>query len=174
MRLFLLGALAATPQVSRITYIRPDRTVTFYDREGRETVTEAASDPGLLERFELDKVATTREQRWVGPVWSPTLLEPVVTLRQPLTVDGSFAGTVVAAVTIRSLAREVGDAAAGLDATPFILLGEDRVLAHPLLTAGPWRRPLDGGLLPKLDDVGTSRWPRSGPSATRRLRRALP
>ena len=35
MRPFLLGALAATPQVSRITHVRPDRTVTFYDREGR-------------------------------------------------------------------------------------------------------------------------------------------
>ena len=128
--------------------------MTFYDREGRETVTEAASDPGLLERFELDQTAATREQRWFGPVWSPTLLEPVVTLRQPLTADGAFAGTVVAAVTVRSLAREVGDAAAGLDATPFILLGEDRVLAHPLLAAGPWRRPADGGLLPRLEDVG--------------------
>jgi hypothetical protein len=57
-------------------------------------------------------------------------------------------------VTVRSLAREVGDAAAGLDATPFILLGEDRVLAHPLLAAGPWRRPADGGPLPRLEDVG--------------------
>ncbi|HEX6015379.1 MAG TPA: adenylate/guanylate cyclase domain-containing protein [Geminicoccaceae bacterium] len=154
MRPFLLGALAATPQVSRISHVRPDRTVTFYDREGRETITETASDPGLLERFELDQTAATREQRWFGPVWSPTLLEPVVTLRQPLTADGAFAGTVVAAVTVRSLAREVGDAAAGLDATPFILLGEDRVLAHPLLAAGPWRRPADGDLLPKLEEVG--------------------
>jgi adenylate cyclase len=153
MRPFLLGALAATPQVSRITHVRPDRTVTFYDREGRGAVTEAASELAL-EDLARDEAAASREQRWVGPFWSPTLLEPIVTLRQPLTVDGALAGTVVADVTVRSLAREVGDAAAGLDVTPFILFGEDRVLAHPLLAAGSWRPPPDGGLLPRLEDVG--------------------
>jgi adenylate cyclase len=153
MRPFLLGALAATPQVSRITHVRPDRTVTFYDREGRGAVTEAASELAL-EDLARDEAAASREQRWVGPFWSPTLLEPIVTLRQPLTVDGALAGTVVADVTVRSLAREVGDAAAGLDVTPFILFGEDRVLAHPLLAAGSWRRPPDGGLLPRLEDMG--------------------
>jgi adenylate cyclase len=152
MRPFLLGALAATPQVSRIAHVRPDRTVTFYDREGRGAVTEAASELAL-EQLARDEVAGTREQRWVGPVWSPTLLEPIVTLRQPLTVDGVLAGTVVATVTVRSLAREVEDAAAGLDATPFILLGEHRVLVHPLLAAGPWRRPPAAGSCP-----GSRRW----------------
>jgi adenylate cyclase len=153
MRPFLLGALAATPQVARIAHVRPGRTVTFYDREARGAVTERANEAaeGELAR---DVAADSREQRWVGPVWSPTLLEPIVTLRQPLTVDGAFVGTVVAAVTVPSLAREVADAAAGLDATPFILFGEDRVLAHPLLAAGPWKRPADGGLLPRLEEVG--------------------
>jgi class 3 adenylate cyclase len=114
-----------------------------------EAVTEAAE-----ERLARDEAAGSREQRWVGPLWSPTLLEPIVTLRQPLTVAGVYAGTVVAAITVRSIAREVADAAAGLDATPFVLLGEDRVLAHPLLAAGLWTRPPDGGLLPRLGDVG--------------------
>ena len=152
-RPFLLGALAATPQVARITHVRPDRTVTFYDRDRRGAVTEAVTE-AAEERLARDEAAGSREQRWVGPLWSPTLLEPIVTLRQPLTVAGAYAGTVVAAITVRSIAREVADAAAGLDATPFVLLGEDRVLAHPLLAAGLWTRPPDGGLLPRLGDVG--------------------
>src|SRR5687768_12631018 len=64
MRPFLLGALAATPQVSRITHVRPDRTVTFYDREGRGAVTEAASELAL-EDLARDEAAASREQRWV-------------------------------------------------------------------------------------------------------------
>jgi HAMP domain-containing protein len=153
MRPFLLGAMAATPQVARITHVRPGRTVTFYDRDGRGVVPEAVTE-AAEERLARDEAAGSREQRWVGPLWSPTLLEPIVTLRQPLTVAGVYAGTVVAAITVRSIAREVADAAAGLDATPFVLLGEDRVLAHPLLAAGLWTRPPDGGLLPRLGDVG--------------------
>jgi adenylate cyclase len=69
MRPFLLGALAATPQVSRITHVRPGRTVTFYDREGHGAVNEAASELAL-EDFARDEAAASREQRWVGPFWS--------------------------------------------------------------------------------------------------------
>ena len=79
MRPFLLGVLAATPQVARIAHVRPDRTVTFYDRDGRAAVTEAPNE-SASEQFVRDEAGSSREQRWVGPIWSPTLLEPIVTL----------------------------------------------------------------------------------------------
>ena len=75
----------------------------------------------------------------MGPLWSPPLNQPILalhaSLRGPEEGLGSFRGAVVAAVSIAELSRYMAAIAADIGQTPFILVGRDRVLAHPALAS---------------------------------------
>jgi len=154
IRDFVIGALAATPPVFGIAHIRPDLMATRYNRMDREALSEDWRDfPPELEAIEEARV--TREPRWVGPVWSPAVLEPIITVRQPLHASQGFRGTLVAAIGLKELSGMLAAVGVETRSTPFVLIGRERVLAHPRLGGGGiWTRPADGSVLPKLDEIG--------------------
>ena len=150
---FMLGALAAAPQVAAIALIRPDLTVRRYVRDGhrieeerswqdgypavREAVAEAHAAPGL---------------RYAPPVWSPILGQTVLPIRQGVRSADGLAGSIVAVVTLADLSAQLAVLGRELEAVPFVLLGRESVLAHPavdLTLPGQADRPL-----PPIDGVG--------------------
>lgn len=154
MRRFLLGALAATPQVVGIAHVRPDDTVQRYARNTMEVTERRDSMAGV--HGSLDEARRNPAQHWVSPIWSPIVGETVVALRQPLYGPKGFEGTLVAAVTILELSRYLAAMSVEIGHTPFILFGRDRVLAHPAL-ADPElaRRGRDVAVpLPALGEIG--------------------
>lgn len=153
LRSFVLGALAAMPQAVSITHLRPDRTAVQYRRDGLNAVEVDRADEAAAAQA-LDEARRSTEQRWVGPTWSPVLLEPVLTLRQPLEDARGPQGSLVAVLAVRGLSADLAGDLARSDVVPFILEGRDRVLAHPRLAQRQGRRSADGGILPRLAEIG--------------------
>jgi class 3 adenylate cyclase len=80
------------------------------------------------------------------------LEQPVIAVRVPIWRGSGQAGVLGLAVTVSSLSRELDELARTVNATPFILSGRDRVVAHPNLGATFGRRDAHAPL-PALDQV---------------------
>ncbi|MBM3486312.1 MAG: HAMP domain-containing protein [Alphaproteobacteria bacterium] len=151
---FLIGALAASPQVTGFGFVRPDLSMRRFNR-GDFVIYE---DPPDRVPFAADAIAGARDStapRWAAPFRSIVLGQTVVTLRMPLHSADGFEGVLVAAITVADLSlylRRIGE---GRAQRPFILYGEGRVIAHRGAIALP-PPPVDAemGGLPRLDAVG--------------------
>jgi adenylate cyclase len=145
MRTFVVAALAATPQTAGVALVRPDLRITRYNRSEFRVFdsTDPADFPAA--RGSLDEARERAGPSWAGPVWSTLLDQPILQLRAPLIgVNGAFEGALVAAVTIGELSRYLGEIQADVGQTPYILVGRDRVLAHPALAAERTRSVASG------------------------------
>jgi adenylate cyclase len=153
MRPFLMGALAATPQVAGIAHVMPDRTMRRYSRDDYRVFVDAWIDePGMKQN--LARAPAEPGTHWARPAWNPILRQTIVTLQAPLFGPGGFAGTLVAAITTADLSRYLASIGAEIEATPFILLGRERVLAHPNLVDRGAAMPAGGEALPRRDAIG--------------------
>lgn len=145
----LRGALAATPQVTGIAYFSAQG---WSLRIGRD-------DHGPLRLFDLHEpdadarrlVRTMKDgsgPSWEGIFWVPTVHQPHLAVSTPVYRDGTYAGVITSAVSVRALSHFVDDYALKTGLHPFILYGQRRVLAHPSLISdvaglGP-EKPLPG------------------------------
>lgn len=132
MRAFVMGALAATPDIKGIGIVRPDGTMRRFGRADAavsEEPPERVAAPGDFEGLDVGN----GEPIWGPPRWSPILRQPMVRLAVPLQHPGGFAGTLVAAVGSVDLSRHFQQLGRHLGATPFILYDGHWVLAHPAL-----------------------------------------
>ncbi len=151
---FVLGSLAASPQVSGYGLVRDDQAVRLYNRERGEAFDgELRRLPRAMEALESGRAAT--EPVWMGVIWSGVLGQPILRLVAPLRrPDGTFYGTIVAAVTTKELSTYLRDLSADLGAVKaFVLVGEDRVLAHPTLVFERVNVDVDDPL-PRLGEIG--------------------
>ena len=151
----LTGALAASPQVNSIAYLtedmhirgvsrQPDGTYYSFDNKddsdrGREALAEAAGK--------------------VGSYWGEILYlgdgphATVLNLRQPVRRDGQLVGVMFAVVTVQDLSKFLARVSSDPSQVPFILYGDDRVLAHPRMAADPPPASV-AEPLPRLDQIG--------------------
>ena len=119
MGFFVTGALAATPQVTGIAFVRPDLTVRRYNRSDYQAYHEAsaANLPAVTQ------ILAGPELRWVGPLWSAPLYQPILALHASLNGPGEGArdllGVIVAAVSIAELSRYMAAIADDIGQTPF-------------------------------------------------------
>ena len=147
---FVMGSLAATPQVSGIAFLSADHGVRrFQRRDSKVTATEQAGDRAV-ERIEAARQLS--RPTWSEPFWASRFNQSVINLRTPLVRDGRFLGLMVQAVTINDLSRSLAVQAGESGQTPFILYDATRVLAHPYLIA--WaEKTTDDSPLPSLDKL---------------------
>jgi class 3 adenylate cyclase len=104
---------------------RPDGTI------ARDTVPLAGLRRGL-ERFR--ELQTTRKTFWGDLYWSDSLKQPVLNVRTPVRrIDNAFIGGLVATVTLGQLSALITDPARGGDPNQFIIVNNDKVLAHRFL-----------------------------------------
>jgi hypothetical protein len=126
----LTGALAATPQVAALIFVRADLKATAVDR-----ATGAIFDRAAIDRVTLE--AAMREARnATGPAWGrlvhpPTVDKTMINLRQPVrTREGHFLGVLAAAVPISGVSSFIAGDDGLFGPNAFILYGRDHVLAH--------------------------------------------
>lgn len=135
---FLLGALAATPQVNVVVYITPDskvvRAFRGYPGESWRLETKPPKDLGFLER----KLKAGRERNngfWSEIVFNERSQRSYISYVRPVRRNDEFLGVVLAAVSLNELSTIVTRISDRRRGTVFILVDEDRVIAHPNLTS---------------------------------------
>jgi class 3 adenylate cyclase len=127
----MLGALAGTPQVAGIGIVDVSGRLR---RWSREEGAASADWSGRAEAREwLAQGAMQPGAAWRAPLWTPVKHLPALLHDLPLKREGRFIGMLGQVVTISRLSEELARFRAEHGVTPFILYGEDAVLAHPLL-----------------------------------------
>jgi class 3 adenylate cyclase len=142
----VLGSFAAIPQVRLAAYISPDKQITFYDRDKRQVATMPLSESVVAsERYA--KLQGIVRPTWDEPFWSPNLQQTVILLGTPLARAGRKMGEFALAVTVSQLSLQLASKGEQLGLVPYVLYGEQRVLAHPSLIG--WK-PLGNGMIDAL------------------------
>lgn len=153
---YLAASLAAAPQIAGVIFI---------DRTGAMLGVERAGDTVEVVRGDFSKqpaamaamaaASKRRDVFWGPPVLRRSSTTTILNLRLPIHADGEFRGILVAVVTIGELSSYLRRIAGSTGGTPFILYGDDHVLAHPGLTSGfPGRTAR--APLPTIEDFADS------------------
>ncbi len=149
----LISALAATPQVTGIGFIKPDLTIRRYQRRSKKITTENWSGlPDISKEFA--RTAKQSEPGWGKPFWAAPLDNTVVNLRTPLRRNGELFGVLALVVGISDFSLDMSTRIGNRGITPFILFDHDWVLAHPMLIDGSQDIIDDEVPLPRLSDFG--------------------
>jgi len=149
---FMSGALGTTPQVSTIAISDPTALVRRWSRSAMPATVVDWSDRKPI----IDWLTAGRNQDqalWRPPLWTPTTRVAALLHDAPLRRDGRFVGMLAQIVPIERLSEDLTQFARETGATPFVLYGNDRVLAHPLLVRDEREDPSEDPL-PRLNEVG--------------------
>ncbi|OKP78589.1 hypothetical protein BTE77_09850 [Ensifer adhaerens] len=152
----MTGALAATPQVRVLSFVKPNGDIIGVTQGPKGVFSYTDQVTSDNERAEIEEARRSGTPHW-GPVYfvpDPAIRTSVTNLQQPANHNGEFAGVFRATITVDTMSdflRQIAVSNPG--ATPFVLYGRDQVLAHPLMAAG---HPLLSAehRLPKLDELG--------------------
>ena len=171
---YMLGTLAATPQVSGIAIVEPSGRMHRWSTE--EGAQHADWSPRADVKEWLAQGAVQENSGWRAPIWTPVKRLPALPHDVRLERDGRFAGMLAQVVPIAKLSEELARFRTEHGLTPFVLYGEDAVLAHPLLlTAAAAQRSAPLATIAELGDpvLAALRTPNNfEPLSMRRLKRA--
>jgi len=130
---FMLGALVSTPQVAGIGIVDAAGRARRWSRdEGARR--EDWSDRADVRDW-LAAGASQSDAAWRAPFWTPVTHVPALLHDLPLRREARFIGMLGQVVTVSRLAGELAQFRTERGVTPFILYGEDAVLAHPRLAS---------------------------------------
>lgn len=143
---FMQGVLATTPQVSGIGIVQASGEQRHWTRDGEPSSESWADRADVSEWLALGELQ--EGSAWRAPLWTPVKHVPALLHDVPLRRDGRFVGMLGQVVPITTLSAELVEFRARHGVTPFILYGDDTVLAHPAL--GERAAPP----LVRLEDIG--------------------
>ncbi len=152
----MTGALAATPQVRVLSFVKPNGEIFGVTQGPKGVFSFADTIRTDNERTEIDEARRSGKAEW-GPVYfvpDPAIRTSVTNLQQPASAGDQFAGVFRATITVDAISdflRQIAVSNPGT--TPFVLYGRDQVLAHPMMASG---HPLLSAehRLPKLSELG--------------------
>ena len=133
----MIGALAATPQVTALVHWDAEmrRTVAEVGPNGQATVGRVERDGRARILKIADRARKAKGPFWGNLVYSEQLGVSLVNLIQPLRHDGKYTGFIAIVVSMPEISEFITHVGDQFAATAYILYGEDRVLAHPNLTS---------------------------------------
>jgi adenylate cyclase len=137
------GALASSPQMGGVVVWQPGVDELWVRRIETGEIVER-DVPGLTpEAFAAitKEYDDSTELRWGPPVFFGG--QTFINLRIPLISDGVIVGVLGTGISLSALSNLVGDLAID-DLMPFVLFGEDKVLAHPALLDPTYAGQLTG------------------------------
>lgn len=128
----LSGALAAAPQLGGVAIFQPDTDELWVRRVASGKITQRDVPGSGREQFEkiIGVFNGTQEMVWGKPTFFDR--QTFLDLRRPLMRDGVTVGMISTGISLSNLSVLVGELAID-DLTPFVLYGDDKVLAHPAL-----------------------------------------
>lgn len=151
----LTASLAAAPQLHTAIYMSYKDFVLQAIREGEKIVSiyEVFSQGDNRFHPALQEMSFKKEAYWGEPVWSTLIQDTLINFRRPVFIDNELVGISGAAVKVGELSRFLNELGSTV-ATPFILYGDNRVLAHPFLQGGDTKRDRNRTQpLPTLDQL---------------------
>lgn len=152
----LLASLAGTPQIFSIALVRPNLRTTAVHRTGErisgDLQKSLAADPDIASA--MAAIALAREPFWGEVRQGQVAGAPIVNLRTPVRRGAAFLGGLVSAISIQDLSALLAEIGQEQDQRPFVLLGRDRVLAHPGNVFGVPATPNEDQPLPLVRDYG--------------------
>ncbi len=127
------GALAATPRIDGLVFLDPELRVLRVEQglDRRPRVNAGSELSPARHRSILADLRDVRGLHWGELIYAGG--RTLVNLRRPLHREGTYLGVLAAIVSMPSLSQVMADIGDSSGATAFILLGQDRVLAHPNL-----------------------------------------
>lgn len=130
---FMLGALAATSQVAGIALVSPEGLVRRWTRATGVAITEDWSSRAEIKLW-IEDGKQRVEASWVEPFFTDTLDKTILLHDLPIhDSNGELLAILAQVVPVEELSSHVVDLSPREGMTPFILYGDDQVLAHPLL-----------------------------------------
>jgi adenylate cyclase len=132
----LTGAVGGTDNIQRLAFLSAaERVAIVVDRAGSGAevwIRDLADEPTALAGLEAGRQLI--DARWGEFLFTPRFTGPAVNRRQSVWREGRYIGLVTAFVSLPRLSSAIEDSAVGDYAgTPFVLYGENEVLAHPRL-----------------------------------------
>jgi adenylate cyclase len=173
---FVSGSLAAAPQVYGLIVC---------DSNGKalRALRGAAAGTGFaIDRFDIetdsqvaalaDQTRTHKRPYWGAPIYRPQWQETFLNYLVPIWNGDAYLGFAAVGITTRALSALAKELSDPPRSASFMLYGQDRVLAHPLMTEGSARQPEDASFpllrnfgdpvienfesLPRVHDIGLS------------------
>jgi class 3 adenylate cyclase len=152
-RNFALGALAAAPQAVGFVVIPVDGEPVRFTRTDRSMRPERRENLPFTDTL-FAQARTLNGPQWAEPQWSLVVGEPILPIIVPIRVRGQFRGVIGAAIGTSDLSRFLKSLELAGERKPFILVGRDKVLAHPWLGKEQGSAEQRArGRLSKLDEV---------------------
>jgi class 3 adenylate cyclase len=149
---FMRGALGATPQVATISLVSDGARLRRWRRDEQSFDAQDWSDRSDIVRW-VAEGRTRREPSWRPPLWASTRQSAVLLHDTPLYRDGRYLGMLAQVVPVNRLSRDLATSALDIEATPFILYGASRVLAHPGLAHYDPGKGAGGDPLPGIGEI---------------------
>ena len=150
---FMLGSLAATPQVAELGIVDARGRARRWQR-GSYTAASVDWSASAEVRTWLEAGRAQEAAAWRPLIWEGAAAHGPALLHQtPLYRAGAFAGMLGQVVPMRRLAEELAVFGAEYGVTPFVLHGAqaDRVLAHPALSG--LQKSAPGVALPAIAEI---------------------
>ncbi|MDE1148669.1 MAG: adenylate/guanylate cyclase domain-containing protein [Azospirillaceae bacterium] len=151
----LRSALAASPQITAVSFVSPEGKWTVARRTGRTEAEVSTMTPPPATKVLMEEMKAAPIARWVDPVWSTEGETSYLTVRAPVrAADGTFLGAVLVGVSFVDLSGFLGELDSSQGVTAFILYDADHVLAHPALIGRTFDLADRTPPLPTLADLG--------------------
>lgn len=149
---FMLGALAATSQVAGIALVTSDGVSRRWRRSNGASITEDWSAREGIKEW-IEEARQRREPSWIEPFFTDTIDKTILLHDLPIHgADGELLAILAQIVPIEELSSHVVDMSPREGMTPFVLHGEDLVLAHPQLMVQADNAGTPFTALSELDD----------------------
>lgn len=146
---YMLGALAATPQVAGAAIILPEGRSRRWHRQTREIIDEDWSQAPWFAEY-VAQVRAADGPAWREPIFTETINTSTLLHDVPLRDrDGNFIGIYAQIVPVEELSAILSRTYADTGLTPFVLYDRRYVLSHPLL--GGFNEDM---ILPTLEELG--------------------
>ncbi|CCQ72814.1 adenylate/guanylate cyclase domain-containing protein [Magnetospira sp. QH-2] len=126
------GALSALPQIAAIVFVSPDEQAIRVERNAEQIViSPMLKNPQVLRA--MRSLQKTGEAQWQPPIYARPLKGVMMSFTKPVLREGVYVGVLIYAMAIPDLSAFLADEHAATGQTPFILYGDDQVLAHPAM-----------------------------------------
>ncbi|MEQ9327383.1 MAG: adenylate/guanylate cyclase domain-containing protein [Rhodospirillales bacterium] len=150
------GALISAPHVDALLVVEPDYQA-MIGAQVRQNGTSLllfrneGTRPGMREAMAIAR--EIEDPFWGAPVFVAGL-GTMINVMMPIRIDGEFRGLVAATVGTAGIARLLDSLDSGISTRHFVLLDQDRMLAHPAMAEPFSFAPSEQKPLPDAPEIG--------------------